>query len=736
MKKKWRILTLCMVLVMLCSMLPFAASAAQPDTIAVDDIKDVVIANPGEYVDFYFTPAETAVYLFYSRENVMENQTPLDTYGFIYQGETLIAEDDEEGGYANFRVEAELTAGTQYILRADTYSGRDIGSMKVVLKKLVPATGIEIFGGKKTIKNNLGAFVEANVTFFPENAAREEYTIESSDENVIKDGICVGVGTTTVTVTTDSGLTADVAYTVLPSTPLKIGEEQRTGMLNEVDSTYEFIAPADGVYVFYMRDCGITRASVWEKGFPFDFIGSSAGETDNYTVTFAAEKGKVYYITTSVLSTIFSANTIVGVLPQAEPAIKAEQPEYITYVGSSVTPKFVPALLHSEKDWNEVLLTISDSTIATVSDNGDRIIMNDVGTVTVTGTTNTGLRATCKVTAVEPTKLTKTGYYSFQSTVKHSMVLYEFVAPEAGDYFFGAVKTAYTVAEAMGQKNPDGSYTLAKGESLLIMTMTLPDLMGGLTGRFYVLNAKPDCNDEHQFAPIYGFTATTNHPGALIQYCKKCLLTQQTQPEQLKITKAADKRFTDVKKKDWFYDEVNFAANSNLFAGTSKTEFSPNDQMTRGMFVTVLGRLSGVAADKTVTTKFKDVKKGQYYTAYVKWANEAGIVSGITATTFAPDANITREQICVIMEKYLGTLGLGLRTDFAKVKFADEAEIAKWAKNAVLACQQGGIINGIKQGSGYVFNPQGNATRAEVATILYNFTKNYFGRLYEMSNEM
>jgi len=143
------------------------------------------------------------------------------------------------------------------------------------------------------------------------------------------------------------------------------------------------------------------------------------------------------------------------------------------------------------------------------------------------------------------------------------------------------------------------------------------------------------------------------------------------------------------------------------------------------MFVTVLGRMAGVPADKKATTKFADVPKGQYYTPYVKWANDAGIVNGVSATKFAPDDNVTREQICVMMVGFMKNIGIAVRNDFTKVKFGDEAKLSKWAKNEVLICQQGGIVNGIKSGKGYVFNPQGNATRAEVATILHNFAKNY-----------
>ncbi len=187
--------------------------------------------------------------------------------------------------------------------------------------------------------------------------------------------------------------------------------------------------------------------------------------------------------------------------------------------------------------------------------------------------------------------------------------------------------------------------------------------------------------------------------------------------------------FTDVKAKDWFIKNgaVEAAYNFGLFAGTSKTTFGPNDQMTRGMFVTVLGRLQGVdTAELSAKTKFTDVKKNQYYAKYVGWAADNGIVSGLTNTTFGPNANITREQICAIMVRYCDFAGITLQQKNAKINFTDASSVSGYARSAVTACQRAGLVSGEKVNGGYRFRPQGNATRAEVATILTNFMADYF----------
>ena len=177
--------------------------------------------------------------------------------------------------------------------------------------------------------------------------------------------------------------------------------------------------------------------------------------------------------------------------------------------------------------------------------------------------------------------------------------------------------------------------------------------------------------------------------------------------------------FTDIHN-HWAADNILFAASRGLLSGTSDTTFSPNTGMTRGMFVTALGRLAGINPDSYKTGKFTDVKADAYYAPYVNWAAQNGIVEGVTATTFAPDTNINREQMAVIMANYAKKLGYDLPKTLRAVTFADNAQISSWAKDAVKAMQQAGILAGKANNC---FDPKGTATRAEVATVLRRFVK-------------
>lgn len=177
--------------------------------------------------------------------------------------------------------------------------------------------------------------------------------------------------------------------------------------------------------------------------------------------------------------------------------------------------------------------------------------------------------------------------------------------------------------------------------------------------------------------------------------------------------------FTDITG-HWAADNILFAASRGLISGTSDTTFSPGTGMTRGMFVTALGRLAGINPDSYQTGKFTDVKADAYYAPYVNWAAQTGIVEGVTDTTFAPDTNINREQMAVIMKNYAAKLGYDLPQTLKAVTFADNTQISSWAKDAVKSMQQAGILAGKNENK---FDPKGTATRAEVATVLRQFVE-------------
>ena len=171
--------------------------------------------------------------------------------------------------------------------------------------------------------------------------------------------------------------------------------------------------------------------------------------------------------------------------------------------------------------------------------------------------------------------------------------------------------------------------------------------------------------------------------------------------------------FTDTVN-HWAKPDIDFVASRGLLTGTGETTFTPDGTITRGMFVTALGRLAGVDPTAYTSSRFTDVAADAYYAPYVEWAASKGIVNGTGEKTFSPDSTITREQMAAIMQRYADKLGCTLPVAREADIFADEGQITSGMKNAVQAIQQAGIMNGK---GGHHFGPKDTATRAEAAVL-------------------
>ncbi len=237
--------------------------------------------------------------------------------------------------------------------------------------------------------------------------------------------------------------------------------------------------------------------------------------------------------------------------------------------------------------------------------------------------------------------------------------------------------------------------------------------------------------------------------------------------------------FADVSASSWYYDAVSYVTGQGLFQGTSSESFSPGGGMTRGMFITVLGRYAGIDPDawragyitgsgvnlrsdpgtnsdvvavldkQTAVTilgksgnwykvkagsyagyvsgdyvaaryhRFSDVDYGAYYAGYAIWAYEQGVVNGMgLADIFAPGQNVTREQACCLLARYASAAGLSLSQTSGAVTFTDDEKISSWAKSSVYAMQCSGVVNGKSSGA---FDPASSATRAEAAAMFQRF---------------
>lgn len=175
--------------------------------------------------------------------------------------------------------------------------------------------------------------------------------------------------------------------------------------------------------------------------------------------------------------------------------------------------------------------------------------------------------------------------------------------------------------------------------------------------------------------------------------------------------------FTDVSEKDWFYGDVMFAYENGLMIGTGNAQFRPHGTATRGMMATILWRMAGSPAPKG-NNSFTDVEAGTWYTDAITWTAENGIFLGYGNNKVGPNDSITREQLATIFFRYADYKGCDMTAEGELDKFRDAGKVSDYARAAMQWAVGSGLIQGKPDG---VLDPQGTATRAEIAAMLHRF---------------
>ncbi len=172
--------------------------------------------------------------------------------------------------------------------------------------------------------------------------------------------------------------------------------------------------------------------------------------------------------------------------------------------------------------------------------------------------------------------------------------------------------------------------------------------------------------------------------------------------------------YTDVTDKNWYYGAVNFVTENKLMDALDENTFGPSEKMTRQMLAVALYRLAG-SPEVTAENPFTDVADDAAYKDAVVWAYSVGVVNGLTETTFGPDASIQRQAIAAMLARYLGVD----TTEEADLSaFTDAGAIQAYAKGAMSWAAENKLLQGDAKGA---VDPRGDATRAQVATILERF---------------
>ena len=181
--------------------------------------------------------------------------------------------------------------------------------------------------------------------------------------------------------------------------------------------------------------------------------------------------------------------------------------------------------------------------------------------------------------------------------------------------------------------------------------------------------------------------------------------------------------FDDINLSDWFYEYVESIYQKGLMNGTSSNMFSPSASLSRAMLVTILWRMEEEPDYQDSMNPFNDVQEGQYYTCAVKWAQDKSIVEGYGSGKFGPMDSVTRQDLAIILIRYMSYKGIVPLVPDVYLDFADETAISGYAKDAIQILCKLGIITGTGETSDgrVIINPKGTATRAQVATMLHRY---------------
>ena len=201
--------------------------------------------------------------------------------------------------------------------------------------------------------------------------------------------------------------------------------------------------------------------------------------------------------------------------------------------------------------------------------------------------------------------------------------------------------------------------------------------------------------------------------------CTRC---GASDPNYKPVDPTPEATFTDVSETAWYKNSVDYAVEHGLMNGTGSNTFEPESTMTRAMLVTVLWRYAN--APKPGANPFTDVPNGKWYTDAVAWAAENGVVNGVGDGKFEPDGSVTREQMATILYRYAQKVGIDTSKHTELSAFQDASRVSAYARAPMQWIVAEGVIGGSRENGQDWLNPQGNATRAEVATILMRFIEN------------
>lgn len=277
----------------------------------------------------------------------------------------------------------------------------------------------------------------------------------------------------------------------------------------------------------------------------------------------------------------------------------------------------------------------------------------------------------------------------------------------------GSANSGYTMLSL----NSGGTITIKMGSSINLVSGTLR--ITSLNGTIINVSEGAEVGKSDIIMPNNRYFAAENTSAVFTVYSSTAKVTVNGEYTSTSSGTLPQETFSDVSG-HWAEQYISYLSDKGIVSGVGEGLFQPEATMTRAMFVTIIGRVAKVDKKVYNSSKFSDVDISEWYGPYVSWASERGISTGFEDGTFAPNNSISREQMAVIIMRYISSSGITMPQKTEAKTFIDDDSIGSWAKESVYAAQKAGLISGRSDGS---FDPKGTATRAEVCAIIYRLLK-------------
>ena len=618
---------------------------------------------------------------------------------------------------------------------------------------------------KTNLTLNVGDEETLTATITPDNATDKSVTWESSAPSVATVDtsgkvIAVAPGTATITATAADGsgekATCSVTVNAAAIVPVESVSLDKTSLELTEGGTARLTATI-------LPQNTTNKNVTWTSSDP-----SVAAVDQSGTVT--AKKAGTATITATADGKSATCTVTVTAATVPVTGVTLNKTSTSLYVGDTET--LTPTITPDNATNKDVTWTSSDSTVATVDQNG-LVTALARGTAVITATTaDSGKTASCTVTV---SRYSSGGGSSSSSTSLSDQAIDDIQDARPGDTVEITLRPGRTTLERevfeelAGQDITleidagDGVLWTVNGldipEDTRLHDLDLDVDLGDSDIPVTVLNAVTGEIGTVQLSLAhdgeFGFTMTLSAPlGRDNADYWANLYWYNERTEELEFQQAAriaddgtaefaldhasdyaividdrshesvDLPFNDVPEGYWAYDTIQYVYGEGLMAGTSGSTFNPEGTTTRGQIVTILWRLSGSPVVNYLMD-FSDVDPAAYYAEAIRWATSEGIVGGYGGGVFGPNDPITREQLAVMLYRYAQHEGydVSIGEDTNILSYADAFTVSEYAVSALQWACGAGIINGT--GDGSTLTPQGQATRAQAATVLMRFCEEY-----------